>query len=70
VVALICRDADGQLGEQLLYRSGLDGCRCRSRVAVQLRRLRVPVAAEAMRIRLAGLHGPMLAVSSSETGCR
>jgi len=28
------------------------------------------LAAEAMRIRLAGLHGPMLAVSSSETGWR
>jgi hypothetical protein len=60
-VALVCRDADGQLGEQLLYRSGLDGLSLQDTDAHEFQ-----LAAAAMRIRLAGLHDPMLAVSSSE----
>jgi hypothetical protein len=71
VVALVCRDADGQLGEQLLYLPDLDGLSLQepgSRWRFVAREFQL--AAEAMRIRLAGRHDPMLAVSSSETGCR
>jgi len=67
VVALVCRDADGQLGEQLLYRADLDGLSLQkpgSRWRFVAREFQL--AAEAMRIRLAGLHDPMLVVSSSE----
>jgi hypothetical protein len=67
VVALVCRDADGQLGEQLLYLPDLDGLSLQkpgSRWRFVAREFQL--AAEAMRIRLAGLHDPMLVVSSSE----
>jgi hypothetical protein len=68
-VALVCRDSDGQLGEQLLYRSGLDGLSLQepgSRCSFDADAHEFQLAAAAMRIRLAGLHDPMLAVSSSE----
>ncbi|BCQ10584.1 RNA polymerase-associated protein RapA [Mycobacterium heckeshornense] len=68
-LALVFRQADGQLGEQLLYRSDLDGLSLQepgSRWSFDADAREFQLAAEAMRIKLAGLHDPMLAVSSSE----
>ncbi|BCO37716.1 helicase [Mycobacterium heckeshornense] len=68
-LALVFRQADGQLGEQLLYRSDLDGLALQepgSRWSFDADAREFQLAAEAMRIKLAGLHDPMLAVSSSE----
>lgn len=68
-LSLVFREADGQLGEQLLYRSDLDGLSVQepgARWSFDADPREFQLAAEAMRIRLAGLHDPMLAVSSSE----
>lgn len=69
VVNLIYRDGAGQTGEQLVYGSDLSGLSielpgARWSFAADGQEFRL--AAEALRIRMAGLHDPMLAVSSSD----
>jgi hypothetical protein len=61
--------ADRQFGEQLLYRADLDGLSLQkpgSRCSFDADAREFQLAAEAMRIRLAGRHDPTLVVSSSE----
>lgn len=69
VVNLIYRDESGQTGEQLVYGSDLSGLSIEqpgSRWAFTADGQEFRLAAEALRIRMAGLHDPMLAVSSSD----
>nr|WP_255450208.1 helicase-related protein [Skermania sp. ID1734] len=68
-LALIFRSSDGTLGEQLLYRSDSAHVSVgspESKWTFDADGREFQLAAEAMRIRLAGLHDPMLAVSSSD----
>ncbi len=69
VVNLIYRDESGQTGEQLVYGSDLSGLSIEqpgSRWSFTADGQQFRLAAEALRIRMAGLHDPMLAVSSSD----
>ncbi|HEY5853791.1 MAG TPA: hypothetical protein VIW24_06975 [Aldersonia sp.] len=66
---LVFRDANGTLAEQLLFRADIAGLSLTepgSRWSFDADPREFQLPAEAMRIRLAGLHDPMLAVSSSD----
>lgn len=68
-VNLVFRDRDGNFGERLLYTSDLDQLSLHipgSQWSFDADGTDFRLAAEALRIRMAGLHDPMLAVSSSD----
>lgn len=68
-VNLVFRDSDGNFGERLLYTNDLDQLRLYSpdsKWTFDADGADFRLAAEALRIRMAGLHDPMLAISASD----